>query len=295
MEKFIKLLLLSIVLFGAPLSAQAASDVQTIKVTDNFHVLISPAGGNVTVFNGPDGTLIVDDQLSGREEIIADAIKAIDDQGINFILNTHYHFDHTGGNEFFGEQGSIIVSHDNVRKRLNTRQFITQFKREMKPLAKEGLPVVTFSENMSLHFNGDDVQIIHVPHAHTDGDAIAYFKDSNVIVGGDLIFNGRYPFIDTEHGGSIKGLIAGVELMLQHANADTVIIPGHGEIMDKADLTAYKDMLETISGRIAAAIQDGKTLEQVLEMKPAQEFEAVINSDLISADSFTKTLYEDLK
>ncbi|PCJ97887.1 MAG: MBL fold metallo-hydrolase [Zetaproteobacteria bacterium] len=287
--------LLIMTLFIAPLSAQAQNDdVKIIQVKNNIYQLISPMGGNVTVSTGEDGTFIFDDQLSGRSEIIKSAVKSINDQDIKFILNTHYHFDHTGGNEFFGEENAIIVAHDNVRKRLSTEQFITYFSKKMPPLSKAGLPVVTFSKDITFHHNNDDIKITHIPNAHTDGDAIAYFTNQNIIVAGDIIFNGMYPFIDTEHGGSIHGLIAAHDTLLAIANDDTIIVPGHGPLMNKAELQTYRHALATITKNIERAIKDGKTLEQTIATKPTKDFDETLGKGFIGPDAFTTILYNHL-
>ncbi|PHS69578.1 MAG: MBL fold metallo-hydrolase [Methylophaga sp.] len=291
----VKLFIAFLLYFSLSLFVYAsAADIKTIHVKDNLYVLISPHGGNVTVSVGEDGTFLIDDQLADRSEIIQAAAKEINKQDIKFILNTHYHFDHSGNNEFFGEKNAIIVAHDNVRQRLSTRQFITYFKREMLPMAKVGLPTVTFADNMTLHYNNDDIRFIHTPAAHTDGDVVAHFTQSNVIVGGDLLFNGFYPFIDTEHGGSIKGLIAGVDVMLNIAQADTIIIPGHGGIMNKIELQAYRYMLATITAKIEALINAGKTLEQVISEQPTAEFDEKLGGGLISPDTFVSVIYNNL-
>ena len=296
--KRIPLLILTLCI--APFAAHAAdnhaqeSDVKIIQIKNNIHVLISPKGGNVVASTGEDGTFIIDDQLAGRSALIKAAAKSINDQDIKFVLNTHYHFDHTGGNEFFGKEKAIIVAHDNVRERLSTKQFITYFSKEMAPLSKAGLPVVTFSKDMTFHHNGNDIKIIHVPHAHTDGDAAAYFVNENVLVTGDTVFNGMYPFIDTEHGGSAKGLLAAHDTLLALANDDTIVIPGHGAPMSKAGLIAYQKTLKTIVARVETSIKDGKTLEQTVAAKPTQEFDERMSKGIVGPDAFTTILYNHL-
>lgn len=291
--KHIPLLILTLCI--APFSAHAQeSDLKIIQVRNNIHVLISPHGGNVVTSTGEDGTFIIDDQLAGRSALIKAAAKSINDQDIKFVLNTHYHFDHTGGNEFFGEENAIIVAHDSVRERLSTKQFITYFKKEMPPLSKAGLPVVTFSKDMTFHHNGDDIKIIHVPHAHTDGDVAAYFVNENVIVTGDTVSNSMYPFIDIEHGGSVAGLFAAHDTLLALANDETIIIPGHGAPMSKADLLAYQKTLKTIVARVETAIKDGKTLEQAVAAKPTQEFDERMSQGVVGPDAFTTILYNHL-
>ncbi|OUR63866.1 hypothetical protein A9Q79_08925 [Methylophaga sp. 42_25_T18] len=275
-------------------SVYAENDVEVIQVKDNIHVLISPAGGNVVVSTGEDGTFLIDDQLAGRTEIIRSAAKEISQQDIKFVLNTHYHFDHTGGNETLGEQGAVIVSHDKVRQRLSTKQFITYFGREMQPLNKVGLPTVTFSDDMTLYYNNDEIRLIHTPAAHTDGDSVAIFTKANVIVGGDLIFNGRYPFIDSEHGGTITGLITSIDALLAIADDQTVVIPGHGSVMDKQGLQKYGDVLKEVANNIDALKKSGKSLEQVIAEKPSSAFDAKYGNGLIPPEAFVTTIYETL-
>lgn len=277
-----------------PLIVNADDGISVKKIKDNIYFLVSPQGGNVVAFTGSDGTFIIDDQLSHRSEIINNAIKNIDERGVKFILNTHFHFDHTGTNEFFGEKGAVIVAHDNVRKRLSSEQFITYFKKKMPPLSKAGLPAVTFANNMSLHYNDNNIKMIHTPHAHTDGDAAAYFANENIVAAGDLIFNGLYPFIDTEHGGSIKGLIAALDTLLELTNNKTIIAPGHGPLMNKSDLLAYRNMLAKITSNIENALKDGKTLEQIIATKPTKDFDSKIATTLITADAFVSVIYADL-
>lgn len=284
-----------LILFAVPLSAVAQEGVKVVQVKGNIHMLISPKGGNVVASLGEDGTFVIDDQLAGRSEIVENAIKAIGEQDIQFVLNTHYHFDHSGGNEFFGEKGTIIVAHDNVRKRLGTEQFITYFKRAMPPLSKAGLPSVTFSKDMSFHYNGDRIRILHVPAAHTDGDAVAYFENANVLVTGDTVFNGRYPFIDVEHGGSIKGLLAAIDVFLGMIDDETIVAPGHGGLMSKADLQAYRDVLATVSGRVEVAVQEGKALDEVLAANLSQEYDVKMGQGIVAPDAFITILYGDLK
>ncbi len=281
-------------MFFIAVSAYAAENIEVMEAADNIYVLVSPKGGNVTVSTGEDGTFLIDDQLAGRSEIIQTAAKEINNQDIKFILNTHYHFDHSGGNEYFGGNDAIIIAHDNVRKRLSTKQFITYFKKEMEPMSEVGLPTITITNDMMFHYNNDDVRFIHIPEAHTDGDAIAYFTKANVIVAGDLIFNGFYPFIDIEHGGSIKGLIAGVDILLNIADSNTVVIPGHGSIMSKSDLQKYREMLLIISDKIETSISENKTLEQVVEGKPTQEYDEQLGAGIVPPDAFVTIIFNSL-
>lgn len=288
-------LALLVAIFVLPTAAQAQeADATVTKVRENLYMLISPHGGNVVVSTGEDGTFLVDDQLSQRSEVIAANIKAITPQPVKFILNTHYHFDHTGGNEAFGGQGAVIVAHDNVRKRLSTKQFITYFGREMEPLSGPGLPSVTFDDDVTLHYNGDQVRIYHTPAAHTDGDSFAHFVNANVIVAGDIIFYEIYPFIDAEHGGSIKGMIAAAGKIIELSNPDTLIVPGHGKLMRYGDVVAYRSMLATIAGRIEGDIKAGKTLEEIVASRPTQEYDEYMGEGIVRPDAFVELLYNDL-
>ncbi len=287
------LALILIALF-VPLSAHAQTDIETVVLTPKLHMLISPAGGNVTVSSGKDGTFIIDDQLEGRSEIVSEAIKAITPTPIKFILNTHYHFDHTGGNVHFGDKNAIIVAHDNVRERLSADQFITHFKKEMPAMAAGGLPVVTFADNMKLHYNGDTVEIIHVANAHTDGDAIAIFKDQNVIVAGDTIFNFMYPFIDSEHGGSLKGMIAAQDVILSNSDDATKIIPGHGPVMSKTELQDYRDTLNAIAENINKLKAQGMSNEEIIAAKPTAAFAEKLKVGVVEPDDFVKLVLDGL-
>ena len=292
----ISLLLSFLVILAFPFVAVAQETApETLKIKAGLYLLVSPQGGNVVVSSGEDGTFLIDDQLAGRSEVISQAVAAISSQPADFILNTHYHFDHTGGNEAFGAEGAVIVAHDNVRKRLSTKQFITHFKREMKPLGKAGLPVVTFAQEVTFHYNGETIHVLHVPDAHTDGDAIAHFEKENVIVAGDVIFNGLYPFIDTEHGGSIKGVINALDAITARGDRKTLVVPGHGPVMKMAEVKAYREMLAKIASRIEEGIEAGKSREEVIASKPTQEFDGHMAGDVVSPDAFVGMLYDDLR
>jgi len=282
-------------LFTFSLPAFAAEGIETIQVKDNLYMLVNPMGGNVTVSIGEDGTFLVDDQLTDRSEAILAAAQEVGGQDVKFILNTHYHFDHTGGNEFFGAKDAVIMAHDNVRKRLSARQFIEFFNKEMLPTAPAGLPAITFSNEATLHYNGDEVRFLHTPAAHTDGDTIAHFTKANVIVAGDLIFNDMYPFIDIDHGGSIAGVIAGLDVVFNHANEETIIIPGHGKLLNKADLLAYKTALSVISSAVEGHIKVGKTLEETITATPTAEFDAAYGGGFISPKDFVTVVYKSLQ
>ena len=203
------------------------------------------------------GAFLIDDQFAPLSEKITEAIATVTDKPISFLLNTHYHFDHTGGNENFGNSGVMIVAHKNVYERMSTEQVISFFDKAIPPAPKAALPVITFTDEMTFHWNGDDINIFHADVAHTDGDSIVYFPKANVVHMGDLFFNGMYPFIDLDSKGSMAGMIAGVARVLELIDEDTQIIPGHGPMGNKEDLKAYHNMLVTIQDRVQDQIGRG--------------------------------------
>ena len=226
-------------------------EIKATAVAGNIHML-EGSGGNIGVSTGPDGVLIVDNQFAPLAEKITAAIEKLDQGPIRFVLNTHWHGDHTGGNAHFGKKASIIAQ-SNVRKRLAGKS----------DTAKEALPVVTFDDTASVHFNGEEIRLIHLGPGHTDGDSIIHFTKSGVVHMGDLFFNGRFPFVDLGSGGDVAGLLKNVEAALQMIPADAKIIPGHGALGTRADLEKYRDMLLDTTGLMKKAIADGKTLADV--------------------------------
>ncbi|MCH7691151.1 MAG: MBL fold metallo-hydrolase, partial [candidate division Zixibacteria bacterium] len=210
-----------------------------------------------------------------------------------FLLNTHFHPDHTGGNELMGKTGTIIIAHDNVRNRITVEHSVPFFNMTSPPVPEIGLPVITFEQDITLHLNGDSVNIIYVGPAHTDGDAIVHFTKADVIHGGDILFTNSYPFIDLDNGGSVGGFIEAVEKILELAGENTKIIPGHGNIIGRTGLESYHKMLSSVFESVSAMVKDGKTLEQIVASKPTKEFDAQY-SGFISNEAFLGLLYSDL-
>lgn len=247
-------------------------EIKTVKLSDTTYML-QGAGGNMGVSVGPDAVLLIDDQFAPLTPKIEAAIKAISPKPVSMVVNTHWHGDHTGGNVNLGKAGAVIIASDNVRKRLSTEQLIELMNAKSPPTPKEGLPIITFSQEMTFHINGDEINVFHAPRAHTDGDAIVHFRKSNVMHMGDLFFNGFYPFIDYSTGGTPDGMIAAADRALAIADDATKIIPGHGPLATKADLKTYREMLSTVVGRIKALVKSGKKLDDIVGAKPTADFD----------------------
>jgi cyclase len=269
-------------------------EIQTQKLADTVYMMTG-AGGNIGLSVGEDAVFVIDDQFAPLTPKIQAAIAKITDKPVKFVLNTHWHFDHTGGNENLGKGGALIVAHENVRKRLSVEGFIEFLGMKTQPEPRVALPVITFTRDLTFHINGDEVFAHHVARAHTDGDAVVQFRKSNVIHMGDTFFNKLYPFIDTSSGGSVAGVLAAVDLVLRLADDDTKIIPGHGPLGTKADLEAYREMLVAVSARVRQLIRQGRTLEQVVAAKPTAKYDEVWGKGFLPPEKFVAMLYGNLK
>lgn len=268
-------------------------EVTTVPVSDGIYMLMGE-GGNIGVSIGEDGTFAIDDQYEQMSAKITAAIKALSGESPKFLFNTHWHGDHAGGNEHFGKQGAIIVAHENVRESLKVEKSIKLFNMHKPPSPKEALPVVTFQREMSLHLNGDDIRMVHVADAHTDGDAIVHFTKANVIHAGDTFFNGFYPFIDVDSGGGIAGMIAACDTVLALANNETKIMPGHGPLASKADLVTFRDMLVVAEKNIQALIAAGKNEADIIAAKPLAELDKEWGDGIIPTDMWVKIVYSGM-
>jgi cyclase len=288
-------LLAASLLLSAPAYAQqdfSKVEIKTQQLAPGVAVLFG-AGGNIGVSYGEDGTILIDDQFAPLTPKIEAAVSALGAKPVKFLINTHWHGDHSGGNENFGKAGAIIMAHDNVRVRMATDQQ-TGFG-PVKASPKAALPVVTYAEGLKLHLNGEEVRVVAVAPAHTDGDSIIHWTKSNIIHMGDLFFHKMsFPFIDRSSGGDVRGVISAAAKALTMADDATKIIPGHGEVASKAELQAYHDMLTGIVGKVEAAIKAGKSVDEVKAMKPAEGY-GVNPSGFITADRFVETVYGMLK
>jgi len=268
--------------------------VETKHVAGNVYALFG-RGGNIGASAGEDGVFLIDDEYAPLTEKIRNALAAISDKPVKFVINTHWHPDHTGGNENLGRGGVIIVAQDNVRERLNSEQFIERLKRKVPPSPKPALPMITFNDTITFHLNGDTVTVTHVPPAHTDGDSIVYFHDADVLHMGDVFFNSGYPFVDLSSGGDVQGMVTGAERGLALADENTRVIPGHGPLTDRDGLQAYHDMLADIIGRVRELMGEGKSLEEIQAAKLTADYDDRWGGGFIDADSFVATIYKSLK
>ena len=287
------------------LSAQGLPGQPSHSFFDDVQIGIEPVaegifmltgeGGNIGVSAGDDGVFLIDDQFAPLTDKIIKAIATISSEPIKFLFNTHWHTDHTGGNENLGETGTLIVAHDNVRVRMSTEQFQAHFNRTVPPSPDVALPVVTFSEAVTFHVNDEEIYAFQVPPAHTDGDSVIHFRKTNVVHTGDLFTNGKYPFIDLSSGGTLNGMIEATNILLEIVDSKTKIIPGHGPVADREVLKNYRPMLLTVRDRVKETISSGKTADEVIQAKPTKEFDSRYKVGFLTPEAFTRLAYDSLK
>ncbi|HLM00597.1 MAG TPA: MBL fold metallo-hydrolase [Pyrinomonadaceae bacterium] len=264
--------------------------VKTQKIAGGVSML-QGRGGNVGASVGADGILIVDDDYAQVSPKLAEALKALGSERPRFVLNTHWHGDHTEGNKYFGERGSLIVAHANVRQRLSTEQTI--FGSKVAPYPASALPVITYEQRMSIHFNGEEIRVVHFPNGHTDGDSVVFFTKSNVVHLGDHYFKDRFPFVDLENGGSVQGLTRNIAELIRLVPPDVKIIPGHGPLATLDDLKTYHQMLVETTGIVQSGMTSGKTLEGLKKDGLPGKYKAW-GEGFIKTDFWVETIHKSL-
>lgn len=288
--------LLTLVFTGIALCSFSQRDFSNVEIvqteiTPNIYML-EGSGGNIGIFKGEDGVIMIDNQFAPLSEKIKASIAEISDHPVTYVLNTHWHGDHTGGNENFGTDGAIIIAHNNVKERMSTEQVNKAFNRTTPASPKISWPQITFEDGLNVHLNGESVMMIHVHNAHTDGDAFVYFPESNVLHLGDCFFNGRFPYIDLGSGGSIDGAISAIQTALMLANHGTTIIPGHGKLAHKADLLKYYTMLQVMKERVLSAMSEGQSIDEMKAANLGEGYEEW-GTGFISLDRFIDIIWTD--
>lgn len=270
-----------------------AVKIEVYDVAPGILMLVG-LGGNIGVSFGEDATFMIDGQFGPLTEKIFAGIATRTDKPVQVVLNTHWHLDHVAANENLVDHGVTLLAHENVRKRLSVDQVLPSFGQIVPARPQKALPSVTFSEDMSLHWNGDSIEIFHAPGAHTDGDTIVHFRKGNVIHMSDTYFNGMYPLIDIDCGGSIDGMIAVAEEVLARSNENTKIIPGHGPLSNPFELEMYRDMMVTVRDTVSTLIQEGKSQEEAIAAKPTAAIDADWIGGVLEPDVFVAHVYTSL-
>lgn len=270
---YLALGLTAALLFAGPSASQTDWDARVITSIDlggGIHALYG-GGGTIGISVGEDGVFMIDDQYEQVSEKVIQAVREISDKPIKVLLNTHWHSDHVGGNEAIAAGGTVIIAHDNIRTRMSTDQVMESLGSEVPASPHSALPVITFDDSVTLHFNANDVAVVHVANAHTDGDSIVYFRQANVLHMGDVFFNGLLPFIDVGSGGSLRGVVAGLNKGLSFADDNTKVIAGHGPMASTADLKRNSQELGALEVYLQKMINDGKSDAEIIESKPLEK------------------------
>lgn len=283
---------------GAPPAAAPAPpdfskvEIKTTKISNNFYTL-EGQGGTIGVLAGPEGILMVDDQFAPLSQKIVAAVRQISNSPIRFLVNTHVHPDHTGGNENFGKMGVTIVSRDELRARL-AHPVPAANGTPGVPAPAMALPLVTYEGRMTFHMDGEDAELVPIPRAHTDGDTLIFFHNADVIMTGDFFRSVGYPNIDRANGGSLKGMLAGLDQLIQAAGPNTKIVPGHGDIVNKNDVAAHRDMMIAIRDKVDPMVKEGKTLAEIVASKPTANYDAKVPQGTMTSERFIGQLYAEL-
>ena len=280
-------------------SVEAQVDWESVAVTATRVApglyMVQGRGGNIGVSVGRDGVFLVDNQYAPLTEKVRAALRAITDLRVRFVINTHWHGDHSGGNENMGKAGAILVAHENVRQRMSTDQLIEFYNALVPPSPAGALPVITFTDEATFYLNGEAIRAMHIAHAHTDGDAIIHFPNANVVHMGDTFFNGRYPFIDLSSGGSIDGVITAAERVLEVSDENTRIIPGHGPLASRADLQAYRDMLVEIRSRVQRMVAEGTSVDEIVGAGVTAEWDESLGHTAITPEAIVRFVHAGVK
>lgn len=290
----IVLLIAAATAVGVRAQERRAIEIKSIPVAENVY-MVAGAGGNLGLSVGDDGALLIDSEYAQLTEKITAAVQEVCKASIRFVINTHWHFDHVGGNESFAKAGAVLVAHENVRKRMSTEQVLGALGRRVPPSPAGALPAVTYTDTLTFHWNGDEVQVLHVEPAHTDGDSFVHFRKANVLHMGDVYFNGMYPFIDTNAGGSIDGMIKAVDRALKLVDDKTRIIPGHGPLSGVAELREYREMLATARDRVQALVRQGKSRDEVIAAKPTKDLDEKWGRGGFEPDTWVGIVYDGMK
>ncbi len=290
--------LLSLFALAAAPALSAQQDFSQVKISVVPIVpgvyMLQGSGGNIGLSVGKDNAFVIDDEYAPLTDRIKAAIATVTPNPVRFVVNTHWHGDHTGGNENMATGGAILVAQENVRHRMSTAQFNTLFNSTTPPSPAAALPVITFADGISFYVNGDSVQVTHVKNAHTDGDVLVMFRGANVIHMGDTYFNGIYPYIDVSSGGSLNGIIGAADRALAMTNDATKIIPGHGPLGDRASLMEYRKVMVAVRQRVGALIAKKRTLPQIIAAKPLADFDATWGTGFMKPDQFLTIVYASL-
>lgn len=271
--------------------AAATAKIEITKLRGNISVL-EGSGGNICVLTGPEGKLLVDAGIDSSKPNLVNALNSLGEGNLRFLINTHWHFDHTDGNEWLHQEGATIVSHRNTLKNLSRTIRVEDWDFTFPPASKGALPTVLFDKSYKLKFNNEDLEIIYYSPAHTDSDASVFFKKSNILHVGDTWWNGYYPFIDYSTGGNIKGMIEAAKLNIARVNDDTIVVPGHGPVGNKQQLIEYHQMLRNVYSNVAKLKKEGRSLKQIIDQKPTAEYDKKWGGFVINGDTFTKLVYK---
>lgn len=290
-----RIIALAGILFASAVLAQQRPpqfemQIKTTKLTDNIY-LLEGAGGNVAAFIWDEGVLLVDDKLAPASPDVKAAVAAITSKPIRFVVNSHWHRDHSGGNEALASDGSVIVAHENVRRRMSVDGFIAVFGRKIPASPPKALPVITFTRDVTFHLGREEIAVIHVDPAHTDGDSFVLFRKANVLHMGDCYLNGSFPVIDYSNGGIFTGIIAAADTALGMLDVRTRIIPGHGPVAHRQDLVEWREMLATIHERVKKAVASGGNLEQIKAQRPTKEWDKRFPRSFVTSDHVVEEAY----